>query len=391
MKVLCVLLPHFLLKCELQRHPEINGAVMLTYTIGSQKLVLDASSELEGLQRDMPLQQAIARYSDAELIPADLPYYLSIFHDLLDRLEEKCPLVEGLEPGQIYLNVDGMQLIYPTCKSLINAVRGVVPDIFTPQIGIAEGKFPAYLAALHSTPGGYRILTDNIDAFLKNISCDEMPISIKSKSKLHSFGLHTLGQIAMLPAGPLQAQFGMEGKRIRELACGNDDTPLHPRCTREVIEESTTLISVTTSLETIMVTLESLLARAFIRITPQGLGIRSLLLWTRGWNGEYWERTIRFKEPALDVGSSLPRIKQFLETCPQSGPVEQLGIKLTGLGHGVRRQRSIFAEVRAQDHLMDDIEQLELRLAGHQVFRVKEVEPWSRILERRYALIPLSR
>jgi DNA polymerase-4/protein ImuB len=391
MKVLCVLLPHFLLRCELQRHPEINRAVVLTHTMGSQKLVLDASPELEGLQRDMPLQQAIARYGDAELIPADVPYYHSIFNDLLDQLGEKCPLVEGLEPGQVYLNVDGMHLIYPNYKSLINAVREVIPDTYAPQIGIAEGKFLAYLAAIHNSPGRYQILTDDIDSFLRNISCDKMPISIQSKSKLHNFGLHTLGQIAVLPVGPIQAQFGMEGKRIWELARGYDDTPLYPRFTKEVIEENTTLISVTASLETILVTLESLLARAFIRITPQGMGIRSLALWTRGWNGEHWERAIRFKEPAMDVRSSLSRIKQFLENYPQSGPVEQLGIKVTGLGHGVRRQRSIFAEVRAQDHLLDDIEQLELRLESPQVFRIKEVEPWSRIPERQYALKPLSR
>jgi DNA polymerase-4 len=384
MKVLCVLLPHFLLRCELPRHPEINRVAILTHTMGSQKLVLDASP-------DMPLQQAVARYGDAELIPADVPYYRSIFNDLLDRLEEKCPLVEGTEPGRIYLNVDGMHLIYPTYKSLINAVREVVPATFTPQIGIAEGKFLAYLAARHSLPGEYRILTDDIDSFLKNIPCDEMPVSVRSKSKLHNFGLHTLGNIAALPAGPLQAQFGMEGRRIWQLAWGNDDTPLYPRFTKEVIEENTTLISVTASLATILVTLESLLTRAFIRITPQGMGIRSLVLWTRGWNSEYWERNIRFKEPAMDVRSSLSRIKQFLESYPQSGPVEQLGIKVTGLAHGIRRQRSIFAEIRAQDHLLDDIEQLELRLASPQVFRIKEVEPWSRIPERQFALKPLSR
>lgn len=391
MKVLCVVLPNFLLRCELARHPEISRPAILTRTAGSQKLVLDASPELAGLSPETPLQQALARYGEAGLIPADEPYYRSVFNDLLDKLEAKCPLVEGAEPGLIYINADGMHLIYPHYKSLINAVREVIPDSFTPRIGIAEGKFPAYLAARHSPPGEYRILTDDINEFLKNISCDEMPVSERSKTKLHSFGLHTLGHIAAMPAGPLQAQFGMEGKRIRQLARGHDDTPLCPRFTKETIEESTTLISVTASLETILVMLESLLNRAFIRITPQGLGVRSLVLWTRSWDSEYWERTIRFKEPAMDVRSAVSRIRQFLENYPQSGPVEQLGIKLTGLAHGIRRQRSIFDEIRARDHLLDDIEQLELRLAGPQVFRIKEVEPWSRIPERQFALKPLSR
>ena len=65
-------------------------------------------------------------------------------------------------------------------------------------------------------------------------------------------------------------------------------------------------------------------------------------------------------------------------------------MKITGLGHQIGKQRSLFTEVRAQDHLLDDIKQLELRLGSPQVFKIKEVEPWSRIPERRYALAPLS-
>jgi DNA polymerase-4 len=68
-----------------------------------------------------------------------------------------------------------------------------------------------------------------------------------------------------------------------------------------------------------------------------------------------------------------------------------VGLKITGLGYRSGRQRSLFAEIRARDHLMDDIKQLEMRLGSPQVFKIKEVEPWSRIPERRYALTPLGR
>jgi len=88
----------------------------------------------------------------------------------------------------------------------------------------------------------------------------------------------------------------------------------------------------------------------------------------------------------MDVRGTVSRIRQFLENFPQPGPVEQIGIRLTGLSYGVGRQRSIFAEVRAQDSLVEDIKELELRLTSHLVFKIKEVEPWSRIPERRYAL-----
>ena len=392
MKILCVLLPHFSLRCEILRNPGIDARpAIISYGTGSKKLVLDYSPELHGLQRNMPLQQSLAHYDKAELVQADMPYYWSIFTKILDRLEEKSPLVEGLELGTVYLGIDGLQLIYPNDDSLIKGVIEVLPETFVPQIGIAEGQFPAYLAALYSPPSGYKVLTGDISLFLKDLPCDILPVSIKIKSRLHDFGIDTFGQLAALPEGPLQSQFGTEGRRMQELARGNDAMPLYPRLWEEVIEGNTILPSVTVSLETILVTVESLLSQVFTRITPGGMGIHSMTMWTRSWNSEHWERSIQFKEPAMDMHTAVSRIRRIMENFPQPGPVEEVGVRVTRLGYPSGRQKSLFREVRGRDHLMEDIRQLELRQGNPLVFQIKEVEPWSRIPERRYALTPTGR
>jgi DNA polymerase-4/protein ImuB len=274
---------------------------------------------------------------------------------------------------------------------MVYAVREAIPDVFTPLIGIAEGKFPACLAARYSPAGGYLALGGDTGVFLAELSCDVLPVPLKIREKLHSFGLHTLGQVAALPAGPIQSQFGSEGKRLAELAAGRDSTPLNPRFSKEVIEESTTLLSVTASVEAILVTLEAMLDHVFDRLHPRGLGIRSLSIWTRTWSADLWERTVRLKEPAMDTHSTIARIRHILESYPQPGPVEKLGLKITRLGYRSGRQRHLFSEVRVQANLMDDVRQLEMRLGGPQVYKMQEVEPWSRIPERRYALAPIGR
>ncbi len=391
MKILCIMLPHFPWRCEARRHPDIEGrAAIVTYTEYSQRLVLDHSPGLEGLARDMPLQQALACHGEAELLQADIPYYRGVFNEILDALEQKSPLVEGAEAGCIYIGADGLQLIYADDNALACAAREVVAE-FSPQMGIAENKFLATLAAQHSPPDGCKILNGDIDAFLKVLSCDVLPVAVKSRNKLHDFGLATLSQIAVLQPGPFQSQFGPEGKRIWELSRGHDATPLYPRFMEEAIEESAMLPSVTVSLDAILVAVEALLSRIFAGNALKGRGIRSLTLWTRSWNAENWERSINFKEPAMDVRGAVTRIKRILEEYPQPGPVEQAGIKITGLGYSRGRQKSLFSDIRAKEHLADDIKQLELKLGNPQVYTVKEVEPWSRIPERRYALAPTNR
>jgi DNA polymerase IV len=395
MRLLCVLLPHFPWKCEARRNPNSAGRPALVVQSkdapGSPKLVLDYSPELDDLQADMPLQQALARHGEAGLLPADMPFYRSAFNEILDALETISPLVEEADLGCAYIGIDGLQLIYPDDGAILAAVREAVPALFAPRMGIAGNKFLAYLAARRSPPGGHQVLTGNIAPFLKDLPCDVLPVSMKSLDKLRDFGLNTLGQVTALPLGPFQSQFGPEGKKIWELAGGIDATPLHPRMMEVTREEAATLPSVTVSLDAILFTVETLLRRVFAGIVRKGLGVRSLSLWTRTWNAEHWERTIRFKEPAMDLKTAVARIKRVLEDYPQPGPVEQVGMSITGLGYPRGRQKSLLPEVRAQDHLMDDIKQLESRLGNPQVYKVKEVEPWSRIPERRYALTPTSR
>jgi DNA polymerase IV len=389
-RIMCVLLPNFPLRCELADRPA-TGPAVVTYSVGSQKLVLDFSPELNDLERDTPVQEALAHHGEAAVLQGDLPRYWSIFHEILDALEQRSPLVEGADLGLAYIGIDGLQLIYPTDDLLIKAVREAVPPRFRARLGLAEGKFPAYLAALQSPPDGHLILKGNLRGFLNDLPCAVLPISLKSKSKLRDFGLRTLKQVGALPAGPLLSQFGPEGRTIRELALGRDDTPLYPRFLEENIEENCLLGSVTVSLEALLVTWQSLLVKSFKEFAHKGLGVRSLTLWTRTWNGLDWEQKVKFKEPAMNPESALGRIKPLVENFPQPGPVEQLGLRVTGLGHQCGRQKSLFDEVREREHLLEDIKQLELRLGSPQVFKIKEVEPWSRIPERRYALMPLSR
>jgi DNA polymerase-4 len=358
---------------------------------GSPKLVRDFSSELDGLQPGMPLQQALALHGQAALVPADMPFYRTAFNEILDALENISPLVEEADLGCTYVGIDGLHLIYPDDSAIIAAIREAVPTVFSPRMGIAANKFLAYLAARRSPPVGHQVFSGDIAPLLKVLPCDFLPVSLKSLERLREFGLNTLGQITALPPSPFQSQFGPEGKRIWELAAGIDTTPLYPRMMEATREEFAALPSVTVSLDAILFTVETLLRRVFTSLAHKGLGIRSLNLWTRTWNAENWERTIRFKEPAMDLKNALSRTKHVLEDYPQPGPVEQVGLSITGVGYPRGRQRSLFPDIRAQDHLMDDIKQMESRLGNPQIYKVKEVEPWSRIPERRYALTPTSR
>lgn len=323
------------------------------------------------------------------LIAADVTYYAHIFECLLDSLEKVSPLVEGTELGCVYLGLKGLESLHKDENAIIRAVKEVIPQEFNSRLGIAGGKFTAYLAALFSDPHGFMVMDGNTGSFLRDLPCDILPVSLKIKQKLHSFGIESLGQISSMAVGPLQSQFGTEGKKIWELSRGCDTSPLYPRNMKEVIEKSTVLPSAAVSMEAILVSVESLLSGIFSR-DIKGRGICGLLLWANIWGSGYWEQSIKYKTPSISIKTTMSRIKQMLAIHLPPGPVEELGVRITALGNHPGHQKAIFSELRAKDSLLIDIKQMETRLGGPQVFRVKEIEPWSRIPERRQALVPIS-
>ena len=82
-------------------------------------------------------------------------------------------------------------------------------------------------------------------------------------------------------------------------------------------------------------------------------------------------------------------LKKLLEPLQLAGPVEEMALEFIGLTAETGKQRSLlFAEqARRRAQLIAALRQLKTRFGEPQVARVVEVEPWSRIPERRYALI----
>ena len=60
--------------------------------------------------------------------------------------------MEGSELGTAYVRLDGLERMYGGEARLVNALLNAVPQDLTPRAGVAEAKFPAFVAAMLSGP-----------------------------------------------------------------------------------------------------------------------------------------------------------------------------------------------------------------------------------------------
>ena len=388
MSIACVFVNHLPLKIELTRRPALQGkAVLVIEQSGTQKLVVDRASSAHDTVVGMSLENALARCPHAALIEADTSLYREKWSRILDGLEQRSPIVEDAALGLAYVDLRGLEKLYGGETKLVKAVIDAVPQIYCPQVGVAEGKFPAYAASLQAKPGRAARVPEDAASFLEELPVIHLPTSWKIKERLLGFGLERLGNIAQLPFNTMQGEFGKEGMRLWRLASGQDDALLVPRQHEETFASEVAFVMPTVSLSAIFVALESLLTRAFVG-KLRGRFARVALLEGRIDNGTTWSKRIGFREPVGSRDRALFILRNRLENLPLPGPLETLSLTLSGITGESGQQESLFPEVRHQARLDDAIRQLRVRL-GHRppIYRVREVEPWSRIPERRCALV----
>ena len=393
--IACMLVTHLPDKAEVRRYPQLRGKpVIITESYGSKDLVLDSSPEARGVGAGMPLAEAVARCKDASLLQADAPYYNGTFDKLVKALELRSPMVERAGLGCAYVGLEGLELMYGGEARVVASLLQAAPAEFNPRVGVAGGKFPAYVAAV-TTKGGRatRVPRDaaGLAAFLGELSIGLLPLSWANKTRMHRFGIHTLGQLSALPVGAVQAQLGSEGRRAWQLANGVDDSPLAPHRPQQAVEESMTFPSPTVTWSPILTALGMLLGRAFARPEIGGRYVRIATIESHVYRLPPWVKRFGFKEAVGSKDRALFALKSRLDSVTLPGPLEDMKLTLTGFTGESGIQANLFSDVRKQEQLKEMMRQLEAVLGGKPpIYQMKEIEPWSRIPERRQALVPFD-
>jgi DNA polymerase-4 len=392
MRIACVLATRLPIKAELRRHPELQDRqVIIVKESGTKSLVLDHSPQAKDVAPGMPVQEALSHCTDPVVLKADEPYYQETFNEILGALEQSSPWIEAAELGCAYVGLDGLEQMYGGEARLTDTLLQAVPPSFNPRVGVAQGKFPAYIGAVTSAAGQATRVPEEAAEFLQRFSINRLPISWEKRERLLHFGLRTLGQIARQRAGAMQAQFGQEGLRAWELSRGIDRRPLVPRRTEQVVTESLILPSPIITVDGILVVVESLLARAFARKEARGRYARSITIQSEILHHPAWSRQFNYKQAVGSKDRALFVIKNALESISLPGPLEDMKLTLSGLTGESGIQGSLFADVRKLEQLRETVQQLQAQWGGQTlIYQVKDFEPWSPIPERQRILVPFD-
>jgi len=416
----CLRIPNFPWQVEVMRKPELSErsaiiagkaldlAEELTVSSGplgtsgttaskaaaknslSARVVLAASPDLTDVMPGMPLTEATSRHRGVLIIEADTPLYALVFDEIIENLEQLVPDIEAAAPGIAYVGIWGLEGLYGDDAHVVRLLAGAV-DGFDLRIGVGDNKWLAYAASLLSRANSGRKVTGEPGRFLDQFPVDSLPVPYSLIKRLHAFGLTTMGHIADIPRGPMEAQFGQAGGTAWDLANGIDHRPLMPKRSVLGVSEHLDFPDPTVSMATIVPAIESLLGRAYGRSQLSRRFARQANIQSQVFQHAPWTMRVSFKNPAGNKNQALFAIKSKLDIAEIPGPLEDMRITLSGITGEAGRQESMWKEVKRDTDLQETISQLRSRLrVAPPIYQVRELEPWSRIPERRYALVQLS-
>lgn len=394
--VACVRIPAFPVQVEVARRPELAGRPVVIASTpslsgGSGAAVgwCSKEAEREGIRCGMPLREVFAACRECVVLPADFRRYERVHEAFLDALEKAVPAVETGGLGAAYADLSGLERLYPNRARLLAELAGIASSAGGGlRVNAAAGpnKFVSGVAA-EECPGLRIVPPEEAAGFLSPLSVDRLWVSDEMRRRLLLFGLRRMGQVASLDLAALEAQFGKEGRRAWELSRGIDGEPVLARRAFRPIVESLFFPSPLGEWPAFWAGVRELLRRAFEREERGGLTVRQIELLARI-DEETWQLSVTLHEPVGDLERLEGMLRRRLEGVKLPGALSELHLKLALLGGAYAGQEPLFAGSGERwKRIREALAAVKARSGSTGLYRILEVEPWSRIPERRFALI----
>jgi len=262
------------------------------------------------------------------------------------------------------------------------------------RLGWARGKFPSWVAATRAKPGNPVVVpNDQLAEFLKAQRIGALPLEADTHRRLWQLGLRLLGDLAALPEQAVVSQFGREGLLAWRLAAGAIVEPVIGKETPPPILASMDFPTPIVDQGIIANTIGKLTDQALRHPRRIGWRVRSVRVRATLEHGSSWMIDAVLKDPSASRAHIAAPLIVKLGQSPPTGGVQHLTVEFTAFVRGTKelqlfaRDAAAAARTGQRRALRWAAREIKTRLKQSMLHHIIEVHPWSRIPERRYALI----
>jgi protein ImuB len=402
MSVACVLVPRFSLLAVAGDREELLGRpVALAPEPGGVQVLGEANgrAEAHGVRTGIALGEALARCPDLVLLAPDPERAAELWERALQGLEGIGAAVESERAGEAFFAADGLRGLHGGIGGALRRAREAVG--MPARLAAGPSRFVAYAAAMQAKRRWRSGREPIVDAAAARDFLSPLPVSLLGTrldpegtaghelvAVLERLGVKTLGMLAELPRDAVADRLGPPGRRAQEMARGGDE-PLRPRGRGQVLAAAVELPEAAAG-----PLLERALALAVDRLLAdparKGRTLRTLRLGARLAGGGGWRRAVALRRPSASPELLRVALEPRLVELP--GPACAVTLEAVALGPRAGEQMELTRreEERRRARLSEAVRQVRAAAGQSALLRVLEVDPDSRVPERRAFLTPFN-
>lgn len=304
-----------------------------------------------GVKTGEPVAAALRKCPELYLAPPDFHLYERCSQAFTAICQEYTPALEKFSIDECFLDMTGMQEIYPDPIATAHEIKNRIRDTlgFTANIGIGSNKLLAKMASDFEKPDRvHTLFYEEIPTKLWPLPVGELfTVGHSTAERLIALRLRTIGDLARMPLSALQSSLGpRSGLHLHNYANGVDDSPVlaAPEEAKGFSISTTLEEDVTTTAQAyhIMLALcDSVTSRmraADVKTTCVGVTIRDNDFKNRSHQKKLMEPT--------DITDEIYQLCQqlFDQLWDKRTPLRLLGVSLTNLVHSEATQLSLFPD-----------------------------------------------
>ncbi len=334
-RIACLMVPELSLVAALRAEPQLVAqplaVVQAGADLGGRAHVLGATPAASGVVPGQTLAEARAICPGLFVRQASAERERAAAQAAREAAGAVSPRVEEAAPGVVSLDAAGLESLIGDERAVGRALVQAAERVgLRAAVGLSSSKPVARLAAraaeeelsLEATRwgtggGAFRVVPPGEEReVLAALPLHALELPFELHDSLRRFGLHTLGEVARLPPGPLAARLGPDAAALSRLARGEEGPSLSPRKEPERFEEGEELEWDAASVEPLLFVWKGLLDRLAQRLAARGLMAREILLQLRLADASWDERTLDLAAPTREVPALLQLLRLTVEGSP---------------------------------------------------------------------------
>jgi DNA polymerase IV len=325
----------FFAAVEQRDDPRLRGRPVI---VGAW-VVLAASYEAKahGVRTAMSVGRARRLCPRAIVVEPRMSAYAEASKAVYEVFDDTSPVVEGMSIDEAFLDVRGVRRLSGSPTEVAARLRREVRErVGLPiTVGIARTKFLAKVASAVAKPDGLLLVPpDGELSFLHPLPVERLwGVGPKTATRLHEFGVGTVGQVARFGEAELVALLGRgSGRHLYALAHNRDPRPVQARRRRGSIGSQRALGRSPTAFAEIDASLVALVDRVARRMRTAGRVGRTVVLRLRFDDFSRATRSHTLPYPTASTQAILATARGLLAAAMPM--IEQRGITLVGIAVG---------------------------------------------------------